>query len=325
MSLDIQFKIYSTIEDLENVFLSQEIAPNIFVERVFYKTEYYYDDNTKEPEPTLKEQSRTRKRVYDCSKDLGVEFDVTLLNYDEFSSANWNHLVYGYLQWFSEEELPNCLKRIDKLIEQSSIDMPTKQFALTKLLNQVKHSVKKIQQIRKQNNVNTFKKDLLDVFIEIYNLFIANLQSKKYSNYIDRNNTQKKVKNSHKNYFTLSKGLKPSYEDLRNSLVSKSLISKTTNFRTLENAFTGLGTTSTKINWIGGKGKLGTFIKLLGQRENKVIIDNNHFEIAKNIFLDNGKTITSLREDKPKDAKNYIEELENIINLHFLSRKSNKS
>lgn len=184
MSLDIQFKIYSTIEDLENIFLGQEIAPNIFVERIFYETEYYNDDDTEEPEPILQERSRTRKRIYDYTKDLTFEFGFTSLNYVEFDSANWNHLVYGYLQWFSEEEISNCLKRIDVYLEEGNIDLHTKQFSLTKLLNQVKYSIEKFQKIRKQNYINEPQKDLLDVFLQVYDLLLKNLQSQKYQSFL---------------------------------------------------------------------------------------------------------------------------------------------
>lgn len=183
MSLDIQFKFYSTIEDLEDEFLGHQITPTVFVERIFYET--VYSDDIEVTEPVLEERSRTKERSgYDYTEDLADEFDYTSLNYMEFDSASWNHLVYGYFQWFSEKEISNCLKRIDDFVENINVDFQTKQFTLTKLLNQAKYSIEQLQQIRKQNYINEFQKDLLDVFVQIYNLLVRNIQSQKYQPFL---------------------------------------------------------------------------------------------------------------------------------------------
>ena len=306
----LSLNIFNSIEDLENEFLGCQIAPNKFIERVIYILDG----------EDFSELYRISEKNFNKSKDCLIdEFDQTSLNYNEFLFDNWNQLLYNYLNSFYENELDENLISINEYLENVDIEFEIKKFSFNNFIDKIKLSIHELDTINQNGNINKFQELLINIFIEKYNALLNSLVSKKYSNFFNEFTVNKKRSTKKKFHFDLANGINPSFEGLRNRLVDEKLISNKTNYLTLENAFKSYGQSNVKIDWIGGKGKLGNFIKLLIKKE--IITNHNHYKIAINIFSVDGKDIDNLRDTPDKESIKYIDLLEQIINKHFLPLK----
>ncbi|GAB4160043.1 MAG: hypothetical protein Tsb0033_15420 [Winogradskyella sp.] len=108
-------------------------------------------------------------------------------------------------------------------------------------------------------------------------------------------------------------------QEFRNDLVDKKLICNQTNYLTLKKAF--YDGSPCKINWIGGKDKLGCLIKIL---KDKKIIKGQAHRKARDIFNLDNEPILKLRNPKQEDTINYIDEFKDMVDTHFNPQLKNK-
>lgn len=122
-----------------------------------------------------------------------------------------------------------------------------------------------------------------------------------------------RLKNIPTTKFILNYDLHFSTSKLRKDLIKYRLIDKKQPSMIFHNIFRG-AEINKKVNWIGTKGELGLFIKLL--KKYKYILNINPYVIAKNAFTIDNKTLTNLRDPKKTETKYYLEKIEKIV-LNF--------
>lgn len=287
-------KAINNIEDYEFVFDLSEIP---FCEDIVWSD-------------TIQEGDTPEKRDF-IEQVESWSFEISLPDYieDVFLPNDFELRFEGRLVFFIQDVLNN-----DKL--NFSMKREAVNTTLKRLVNAI-YSHQKHQKEKKhpKHILETFsilKTEYEKAYQSIYKDF-GNVISEFYN--FDNAILFKNSKTETANHFTLNKGFDPNFKKLRKSLVDKKFISDKTNYLTLENAFKGTGTTSTKIDWTGGKDRLGSFVKLLKDKE--IVKDLNHYKIALNIFSIDEKPIPKLRNPKKEDFERYRAELEKIINKHF--------
>jgi len=270
-------------------------------------------------------------KVFSIKSDLGLLYFV-FINYNADRSANSKYTTL-------EESNPELYS---KLVEGEFVTKFTnklKEFYIEGLFQyfqsinfdeaEVKRFIEEFISFKNEIMSNQFKGDItysktyIDVVIREVNILISrisemNTTSEKDITSEKDTNLIKSTKSANNSFFTLKEGVKISFRDLRNSLVVRGCLEKSIKTITLKNVFNNYHDGKQKqINWIGGKNKLGLFIKLL---KNEEIITNGHpFFIAKKIFLIDGDTIKTLTAPKEQDIKNYYSDFKSMINNHTTS------
>lgn len=124
-----------------------------------------------------------------------------------------------------------------------------------------------------------------------------------------------------KKHFTMNSLKVYDFKGLRRDLVTNKLICPKTKTITLWNIFLQRHKKRVKINWIGGKGKLACFLKIL--KEEQAILDKYIYRISSEIFLINGHDHENLVHPKKKDFIIYKPLLEEIARRNIVPRKEN--
>ena len=263
--------------------------------------------------------------VFSIKSDLGLLYFV-FINYNADRSANSKYTTL-------EESNPELYS---KLVEGEFVTKFTnklKEFYIEGLFQyfqsinfdeaEVKRFIEEFISFKNEIMSNQFKGDItysktyIDVVIREVNILISRISEMNTTSEKDTI-LIKSTKSSNNSFFILNEGVKISFGDLRNSLVARECLEKSIKTVTLENVFSDCYDGRRKqVNWIGGKNKLGLFIKLL--KDEKIIANGQPFHIAKKIFLIDGDIIKTLTAPKRQDSKNYYSDFKNMLNNHRLS------
>ncbi|CAL2102740.1 conserved protein of unknown function [Tenacibaculum sp. 190130A14a] len=269
--------------------------------------------------------------VFSIKSDLGLSYFV-FINYNADRSANSKYTTL-------EESNPELYSELKEGEFVTKFTNKLKEFYIEGLFQyyqsinfdevEINRFIKEFNSFKNEIMSNQFKGDItfsqtyIDVVISEVNILISRISEMNAASEKDITSEKdtiliKSTKSANNSFFTLNDGIKISFVDLRNSLITRGCLEKSIKAVTLENVFDDYHDGKQKqINWIGSKNKLGLFIKLL--KDKKIITDGQPFLIAKKTFLIKDEKITTLTPPKKEDSKNYYNSFEKMLDNHTTS------
>ena len=169
---------HSNIEDLENEFLGITIQPNgknswVQIERVFYEID------------GISGKTFQLARISDKNELLNFDIDYafTSINYNEFSFDLWENYLIGYKEQFLiPVQLKDFFNKIDDFFYNTK-DIETKKLLFSSIKSRILLCVEELQETQNNEEINQYKRVLLDLYIDVYKSYLGSLNSEKYLGY----------------------------------------------------------------------------------------------------------------------------------------------